>query len=65
MDDADPTGWILYRVAYSHEYPRLGWCVYEEADEHNLTFNCGPFKYEDEARAKMRELNESQGVKID
>lgn len=63
MDDADPTGWKLYRVVYSHD--RLGWCVCEEAGEHHLVLISGPFKYEDEARAKMRSMNESQGVKID
>lgn len=62
MDDADPTGWKLYRVDYSHD--RLGWCIYEEEGEHHLVFNCGPFKFADEARAKMREMNESQGVNI-
>jgi len=63
MDDADPTGWKLYRVVYDHD--RSGWCVVEERSEHQLIFSYGPFDNESEARAKMRSMNESQGVELD
>lgn len=62
-DDADATGWNIYRVAYSHD--RDGWCIFTMINGGSvLHYHSGPYTSEVTAKEKMKVLNEDQGVEI-
>ncbi len=60
-NDAKPTGFRFYRIAWSHE--RDGWCVWEQTSDNRLVYNCGPFSNERAASEMMRDMNVAQGMK--
>ena len=62
-NDADITGFKFYRIAYSHEDDHRGWCVYEQKDQ-KLFLVDGPWKEEQKARDRMRQLNQEQGLQL-
>jgi len=61
-EDDEVTGFNLYRVAYDHD--RVGWCISEQVEDNRLLFIAGPFGTEEEAREKMKSMNDEQGLNV-